>query len=646
MARLSASAGVIDDVLACMITRTEQGRLSFTHELLGRFLTAEALRRDYSDPSSLAVRLRLPRHSDLRQLAAELEPDPARLSELMAGLADQAAYLRALRGETGPVAKRMAKDAAGRLLDRATRALVTTIFTIHGQFDVSVTGGYELSEGDHALLCAIGARLGDGEFVEEVAALLDATDAACQRSADQQARAGEQRPAASLIVSAVLGPFTPPSGCQVAALIVLDAVKMTRYSDWTRRRRADTPVIARALGALLDGATHQSYGRLRLLCELIQVTDDLNAAALVPRLLRLCWDSRAYHIRLGSLAMTRSFARAVRGYPLYSEIADALADIHTENWALSGMLVESLSAYGLIESPYDEPLIRAQVDRVLGNPSDQEARELAYSIASNQFEDVIAESYITVINDLSPEQRTMLYILASLGSPAYGFFNDWLLQQLIESGDQRAVPAYERWATRLNTDTPSHQEAVVCYTAAVQGWAQFMPEPAALGDASDDTHAAWECYGAIIFWTHRPGLAPAEVRGQCAAYWQRLQNELLPAAADPLYRLRNARHFPYEEGPILLDRIMQSFPDQMRPLLEWGLEHPGDLTSVFSHGVSQERARYLIGMLGTVGNGGTAELLRGYIDDPILGASAIEAIKKLAGKAYPGQGRTGGQASP
>ena len=627
----SASVGVIDDVFASTITRTEQGRLSFTHELLGRFLTAEALRRDHSDPSSLAVQLRLPRHRDLQQLAAELEPDPARLSELMASLADQAAYLRALRGETGLVAKRMAQGAAGRLLDRATRGLATTIFTIRGQFDVTLTGGYELSEGDHALLCAIGAVLADGAFVEEVAGLLDATDAACQRSADEQARRGERRPAASLIVSAVLGPFTPPSRCQVAALIVLDAVKMTRYSDWSGRRRVDTPVIAQAVGALLDGATSRSYGRLRLLCELIQATDDLDAAALVPRLLRLCWDSRAYHIRLGSLAMTRSFARTVRGHPLHDEIAHALADIHTENWALSSMLVESLHAYGLIESPYDEPLVRAQVDQVLGNPSDQQARELAYSVAASQFEDAIAESYITVINDLSPEQRTMLYILASVGSPAYGFFNDWLLQQLIESGDQRAVLAYERWATHLYTDNQSHQEAVACYILAVQGWAQFVPEPPALADATDDTHAAWGCYGAIIFWMHRPGLDAAEVSGQCAPYWQRLQNELLLAAADPLHWLRNAIHFPYQEGPALLDRIMHTFPDQMRPLLEWGLEHPGDLTSAFSHGVSQERGRCLIGMLGTVGNAGTAELLRAYIDDPLLGASAIEAIKKLGG---------------
>jgi hypothetical protein len=420
---------------------------------------------------------------------------------------------------------------------------------------------------------------------------------------------------------------------------VLDAAKMTRYGGWSGRRRVNTQAITQALGTLLDGATPRSYGRLLLLCQLIRVTDDLHAAALVPGLLRLCWDSRAYHIRLGSLDMTRSFAGAVRGHPLHDEITDALAGINTENWALSTMLVESLHAYGMIESPYDESLVRAQIDQALSNPSDQEARELAYAIAANQFEDVIAEPYITVINDLSPEQRTMLYILASVGSPAYGFLNDWLLQHLVESGDQRAVLAYQRWATHLNTDSPSHQEAVVCYTLAVQGWAQFMQEPPVLAGTSDDTHAAWECYGAIIFWMHRTGPTPAEVSSRCAPYWRRLQNELLPAAADPLYQLRNARHFPYTEGPTLIDRIMRAFPDQIRPLLEWGLAHPADLTSAFSHGCSHERGQYLVCMLSTAGNAGTAELLRAYIDDAVLGASAIEAIKKLTG----GQGLCGSQ---
>ena len=407
-------------------------------------------------------------------------------------------------------------------------------------------------------------------------------------------------------------------------------MKTTRYDGRLRQRHTRSRINIQGMAAVLEGATPHSYGRLVLLCHLLQVTDDLEAAALAPRLLRLCWDSSAYHIQLDSLAMTRSFARAVHGHPLHEQIADALTEIRPpDNWALSTMLVDSLDAYGLVESPYDEDLVRAQIEQVLSNPSAQESRELAYSVVGNQFEDVIAEPYVTVINDLSAEQRTLLYTCASLGSPAYGFWNDWLLQQLVESGDKRALPAFERWATRLHTDNPSTQEIAKCYTLAVQGWAQFAPSPPTLTDAHDDPHAAWECYGAIVYWMHRPGLDRAEARIQCAPYWQRLRTELLPAAADPLYWLRNASQYPWEDGPSLLDRIMRAFPGETRPILEWSLKHPGDLTSIFPRHASHDRAKYLIGMLSAVGNTDSAELLRAYADDPLLGSSAIIAIKLL-----------------
>ncbi len=84
---------------------------------------------------------------------------------------------------------------------------------------------------------------------------------------------------------------------------------------------------------------------------------------------------------------------------------------------------------------------------------------------------------------------------------------------------------------------------------------------------------------------------------QCAPYWQRLQTELLSAAADPLYGLRQVAQLPDDDGPSLLDRIMHALPDEIRPILEWSLKHPDDLTSVFLRPVSQDRAKYLIGML-------------------------------------------------
>jgi hypothetical protein len=629
LVRQSSPVGVIDEVFACTLTRTSQGRLSFTHEFLGRFLALEAHRRDHPDPASLAQRLRLPRNGDLPQLAVELENDRAHLAVLLNGLADHHAYAAALRGEAGRAAERTARDAASGLLARVTSGLAITTFTIHSDFEATMTGGCELGEGDYALLRAIGTVAADGQFTAEIGALLDSTDTACRRSADEQQHGGGRKPDASVIVSAVLNPsVTTPGRPRAAASTLLWAARTAwsigRVHQPGTKPRADVHVIS----TLLDGATPQSHGRLFLLCYLLQANGSLEAAALVPRVLRLCWASGAYHIRLDTLAMVRSFAAAVERQPVREQIVDALSEIDTDHWGLSSMLVETLHAYGQIESPYDEDLVRAQVGQALGNPSDEESRELAYGIVSSQFEDVIAASYISVLEGLDPQQRTMLYILASLGSPHYGFWNDWLLQQLVESRDPRALPAYERWATTLHTDTPNPQEAVQCYALAIQGWATLIPEPPELNDSEGDAHAAWACYGAIIFWMHRSGITPAETCRQCAPHWQRLRTRLLHAAADPLYWLDSARQFHHRDSPSPIAAIMEAFPDEMRPILEWSIEHPNAMASVFPH-TWEDRGRTLIGMLATVGDTGSAELLRTYVDDPALGATAITAIRSL-----------------
>jgi hypothetical protein len=626
VARLSAPIGVVDEVLNCALIKTSQGQLSFAHELLGRFLLLEALRRDCPDPVSLAGQLRLPRHASLAQLAAETETAPARLFTLMTGLADPGTYAAALRGEAGHLAQRTAEDAAARLLASVTSGLTTTTFTIRGQFDATFTGGHELSEADCALLRTVGALAIDIRFIKEIAALLDATDEACRRSADLQERTEGKKPSASARVAAILHPFeSNPPRPRTAASIILGAAQRAWPIGRVARQRAGY----HDLSGLLNGATPQSHGRMILLCYRLRAADGLEAAALVPRVLGLCWASGAYHIKLDSLAMVSSFATTVRGHQLHLEIADALAELHTSNWGLSTMLTEALAAYGLIDSPYDEELVLTQVGQALGEPAAQESRELAYAVVTNQFEDVIAAPYVSVIEGLTAEQRTMLYILASLGSPHYGFWNDWLLEHLVESRDPRALPAYERWATCLRTDTPSPHEAARCYALAVRGWAQLMPDPPSLADAAiDDAHAAWGHYGAIIFWLHRPGTTAAEISSRCSPHWQSLRGGLLHAAADPLYWLNTASQLTWETGTVPATLVLRAFADEVRPILEWGIQHPVEMATAFKH-TWNDRTQTLIRMLAEVGNAGSGELLRSYADDAELGASAIAAIRYL-----------------
>ena len=210
-----------------------------------------------------------------------------------------------------------------------------------------------------------------------------------------------------------------------------------------------------------------------------------------------------------------------------------------------------------------------------------------------------------------------------------------LLSDLVQSGDAAALPAFQRWATQLDSDNPAVREVVECYVLAMQGCAQFMTEPPELPGSQDGDRAAWGCYGAIIFWLTQPGLEKAEVTEKCAPYWRRLNSTLLPQAADPLTRMATVAITRSGDRVAAVQPILTAFPDQTRLILEWSLLHSAELTSLFRGNFHDDSLSQIVGMLAAVGNARTSDLLRAYIDDPQLGTSAIAALKSLAGKHDP-----------
>jgi hypothetical protein len=636
LAERSAPANVIDEVLSCSITTTQQGKFSFSHELLGRFLAAEALLLGHRDPAELVDELKKPRHQDLAAFVATLEGDVARVKQLLTGLAEPRLFAGALRGSFGAVAARVARSSALELLRSITSGMESTTFTIRNAYEVDVAGGYEVSASEHALLTAVGAVVVQGQFVQEVVALLDATDAACRRSADVQATRGT-RPDVSTMVAAVQA---GPSGTStnVAARTLQEASERAHIDLRFRRHENTARISTEEIAALVADADLHSHGRLLLVCSMLSSVIGVEAAAQVPRILRLCWDSTAYHVQLKGLMTAQVFAAVVDGHPLHDEMVAVLDSIDTTNIDImrSTMVVDAMNSYDMLESPVEVSHATAEIKAILQGDLTSEQCERAYGLVTAQFEDIVGEAYWTAIDALDPQQRTELYTIAALGAPPHGFWNDWLLRRLIDAEDRRTLPAFVLWATRLNMDTPYIQGVGSCYALAMEGSAQLMERPPQLKDCQGQDAEAWQCYGAIIFWLHRSELSRDDIAERCAPLWRRLATDLAPAAADALYWLSHPSVAVSSEGKPILPKLIGTFREELRNMLEWSLEHRQSLTSIFGHRGhgSPIRGRggladYIINTLGHVGNVSTVELLRTYADDSILGSTAIKSIRKL-----------------
>jgi hypothetical protein len=88
--------------------------------------------------------------------------------------------------------------------------------------------------------------------------LLDATDAACRRSAEAQARSEGRPPPISVVVATVLTGMGGNARSQVAAAIILASTNLTRIDHMFPARSSRPQVSTSEIAGFLNSATSTS----------------------------------------------------------------------------------------------------------------------------------------------------------------------------------------------------------------------------------------------------------------------------------------------------------------------------------------------------------------------------------------------------
>lgn len=245
----------------------------------------------------------------------------------------------------------------------------------------------------------------------------------------------------------------------------------------------------------------------------------------------------------------------------------------------------------------------------------------------NIFEDVYQGVYWEAIDELPHDDRMRLLTMAALGAPSYGFFTDWILWELLEHADARAQPAFLRWATTIDTGRVSDQDAVARYALGMRGCSQHLDQPPAPNPLETDAEKAWYACGAIVFWLYKPCLSVAERRSAAAQWWKHLQSKWPREAVRMLLQLRRPHYKSGVKRRAMLDELCSIFPDEVRRVLEFGLENRANLG--WSRFEEKDELAALIRWLGVVGNRQTVWLLGELVDSHDLGPYAIEALRNL-----------------
>jgi len=569
-----------------------------------------------------------------------MQSEPARLRACLQAAASASSasnlFCECIQGRFGEMAQHAVSSDASDLFRQAEAALSQLDLEIpqdHEQnaaFCVELARGWYCTLYGDAVVNAVAASLAHGHFFDEVLLLLGKTESRCLEIL--RTKVGAERLKRKSFRSHLFWHFFimgvgKESLPAFAIVRAVDGKLFDTSPDVTN-------YIRQRLGDLEDLSPAQLY----LLLTFIR-WDSMPNEEDIPPIVRHCWSTGIYHLQLkmldcvgnwgGRWGRDRSMSASTR-----QAVAEILSSLTTSNVMLSTQLVETMMVYDLIEPPVGMSEAEGQLKEILARPEDPEAQRAAHGAVSNIFEPLFEDAYYQAIDKLSSKDRTTLLIMAALALPPYSFSGDYVLSELLKEDDRNTLPAFLRFTRNLDDESCFPQEVAGNFMHGHVGCARYLDAPPRLEDLSSEDLCAWQCYGEIIFWSHKPGLASEEIADRCQPLWHRLTNELALASVDPLKRLAHANGSDcIRSRRDAIQRVFSLFRKPIRDILKNGMKQRAQLTSIdrrlASHFVSREMTTFLVHTLGQFGDAEAVTLLLPLVDDNYHGEAAVEAIRRI-----------------
>lgn len=647
---------LLDDLRSSRLLRITEDSVSFEHDLLRDYFAADELLRQNVETNQLITELLRPKNQPLVEFVLPRITSSDDLHSVLRQVRNPGQLDAAFEGRAGELVQRIVKDDCARLFKAAIADLSNLTVGLkaspnfEGRLIISnprVQNHRTWSEYDGMLCGVIARHLDDPILCRRFLELLGLTERALRRATDMAARESRLKPDSAwgevVRVYGVLdgGTFALPVQRMLSALRA-----RYRFSSQDKPPEVLYEDLCRA-------ADSEPCPNLALLCllELIE-RRPIEEIDFRVELLRKAARSGIYIICVRAIEMIQFCTSHVcNNCPEKKAEIVALLEsmLPSEGKADVAGVIEALCRYDAIESPVtvedalDEvrTLLSAENGGLLeqdplvtelGYSPDQVITEQAYGCLSRIFEEVFQGVYWEAYRSLSDSDRMRLLCLAAKTAEVR-CFTTWILQEMLALETKpEALPIYKHFASSIETNSSSPQEATQAFVLGIRGWAQVSEGPCHLRSGDSPDHQAWDLVGQMLFWLFK--LSPEMATPKIEWLLQKLSLQAPLAAADVLLRLRDAASEIYsrQDAQNAYKDLMDIAPSMTRRILESALRNRGSLTSLFPlwpAGRDTEIVRFAIEVLGRFGDEPTIALLKMVVDDHELGNATLDAIKQI-----------------
>jgi hypothetical protein len=636
LSKQRASLALLDHLKSCRLLSLTHDSFSFEHDLLLDYFRAERARREFASLDALGHEVAKPRSQALIPFLLPRYTEATELRALFASTSNLDVFREVIRGRCGETPRGALIQDCKELIRSAISDLPQVMLEFADKtkpgFPVVLQGQRQWSQYELALCDAIAVSLDDEELQKSFLELLDLTQWTLRAKAEEVAKQAGM--SFGSLWAHIVGQLHIFSSDQ------LPFFRITRY---VRERSSRTYYernfpLADQLWKRVSVNSTDHFSISILLEGLSSCKRSEGHVDFYLALVEAAWESKIYHLRLEAMHLLHCIRRFLEEkHPeKVEEIRDFLGDLETKNFFLNASLLEAQVSYGALEPvvPVEQAILEmkdlvAKSSKGMKSEFELDPRDRAYSLISNIFEDIFQGAYYEAYTSLEPDERVALLCLAAQAQHA-GFSAGFILSELLKSNSRSALPVFEQYASRIDEDSSSPQEAAGAFALGIAGCAKLMNQPPKYKGPSTADHETWKTSGLILFYTLRRKRKHQLPNSPVELLWAKLTNKTPMGAADALYRLRDGVEIVDRDEGQDFDLVAQ-YPKEAKPLLEYSLQNRKSLTSVFKWGGSRDEAvlRFVIESLGLIGDKNTIQLLQHVSDDPKFGANAIAAIRKI-----------------
>ncbi|KIQ20180.1 hypothetical protein RT99_13995 [Flavobacterium sp. MEB061] len=609
-------------------------KVSFEHEMILNFFTADAVIRFSNKAEELISEFNAPRNDEKRLLIIGAVDEPVVTNSLLESVTDIALIQEIIKGEAGEYCRNWAEESIGRVIEklRLDAEGITFVLTADEYFSVEAASDSEViwTNSDKLFLQVLAFKLSEAEHLQEILSIIGIVENKIKeyyKALFEEAKEKKVNLKNGLF-AAVYVSFrnyeTVPAISQLFNLVNSGLFALgneSKIPDQKIRHQLPSEITS---------------GQLYFLLHLLRF--NLSPGILYPiihQALTSSWNIIPYHLKVEVLFIVSHCASdGMQQQALIS----ALETIHeeTRNGWISTLVLEALADLDALDEDTEshKESVKWQISKLLEEPEAEESWREAFSLYSNQFDHPYNRAYFESLQELEEASKRTFYSMAvryhsenSLFVPGLIFMSEQLLGEgcckyllhYLDKPQSQSVLRYEQVKTWIAT-------------YVILGRYNYEIENITAQDGEPNfQHTCTELY----YWINRTHISEQEIRKNCAPIFQLLfESEALYA----IYILKELEfsyyqtHFPvrfYENENTSIKGIYDLFADKLLEACRKGVAEPVAENGRYGFDSADAIIRFAIDKIGAYGNVADLPLLQQAAGNPVFGKNAVAALKQI-----------------